>query len=88
MTPDAISSAEEFVFSTAFAVSCRWIKRNPSDFLRFAFFPFGGFNVERWPRALLFIVRWCAIAGFVLSVVGAINGLIPPTPTNETPTLL
>jgi|SRR6267143_2014235 len=74
------------LFLTAvFVIVCRWIKRNPSSFLRYILFPFGGLNVERWPRFMLAIVRLCAVLeffSFLLTFFGllALESLAHPTP--------
>ena len=59
------SIAVDLFLTAAFAQVCRWIKRNPSSFLRYALFPFGGLNVEGWPRFMLVIVRACGVLGFL-----------------------
>lgn len=71
------STAAEFIFGLLFVLACRWIKRNPSNFLRFALFPFGGISVERWPRFMLAMVRAAAILGFIAFLLTALNGLSP-----------
>jgi hypothetical protein len=71
------ATATEFLLPLLFALACRWIKRNPSNFLRFALFPFGGTNVERWPRLMLLLVRGAAILGFLVFVLTALNAVSP-----------
>ncbi len=41
------SIALDLFLTAVFVIACRWIKRNPSSFLRYILFPFGGLNVER-----------------------------------------
>lgn len=72
-SPDII----EFVFSSFFALGFRWIKRNPSNLLRFVLFPFGGLHVDRWPRLLLWCVRFGGIAGFFVFCLSALHSLYP-----------
>lgn len=76
--------AVDLVLSVAFLFATRWIKRNPSSFLRYVLFPFGGLNVERWPRFLLAIVRAGAVFGFFAFLLGSVNllaeSLAHPTP--------
>lgn len=71
------ATASELLLPLLFALACRWIKRNPSNFLRFALFPFGGANVERWPRLMLLLVRGAAILGFLVFVLSALNAVSP-----------
>jgi hypothetical protein len=72
-----------FLLSLLFALGCRWVKRNPSDFLRFTLFPFGGLNVDRWPRFMLLAVRLGGIAGFFAFVLSGLNSLYPTSPKDE-----
>ena len=58
------SIAVDLFLTVVFVIACRWIKRNPSSFLRYILFPFGGLNVERWPGLMLAIVRVSAVLGF------------------------
>ena len=89
MTQNAAPSFAVNLFLTAaFAVACRWIKRNPSSFLRFALFPFGGLNVERWPRFLLAIVRGGAILGFFAFSITFVDLLVPQSTSSSTPAVL
>lgn len=78
----------ELALACAFATGCRWIKRNPSSFLRYALFPFGGIQVERWPRILLWIVRAGAILGFFFFVLNFLDMLLPIRPGATSPALL
>lgn len=70
-------TAAEFVFALLFLLACRWIKRNPSNFLRFTLFPFGGIKVARWPRFMLAVVRGGAILGFLGFLLMALNAVSP-----------
>lgn len=74
--PNSYATAE-FILALVFVPACRWIKRNPSNFLRFALFPFGGINVARWPRFLLAMVRAAAILGFIAFLLAALNAVSP-----------
>ena len=60
----APSIVVDLFLTVVFVFVCRSVKRNPSSFLRYILFPFGGLNVERWPRFMLVIVRVCAALGF------------------------
>lgn len=72
-SPDIV----EFGFSALFSLGFRWIKRNPSNLLRFVLFPFGGLQVDRWPRFLLWCVRFGGIAGFFFFCLSALHSLYP-----------
>jgi hypothetical protein len=73
------------LFLTAvFLLACRWIKRNPSSFLRYALFPFGGLYVERWPRILLVMVRGTAILGFFAFFLAFMSLLAPESLAHPT----
>jgi hypothetical protein len=74
--PNTFSTAV-FIFALLFVLACRWIKRNPSSFLRCAFFPFGGIDVEHWPRFMLAMVRAAANLGFVGFLLTALNAVSP-----------
>ncbi len=74
--PNSLTAAE-FMFALLLVLACRWIKRNPSNFLRFALFPFGGIKIERWPRFMLTIVRGGAILGFLAFLLTAMNAVSP-----------
>jgi hypothetical protein len=84
-TPPAVVNC---FLTGVFVVACRWIKRNPSSFLRYALFPFGGLNVERWPRFMLVIVRICAALGFFFFLLYFVDLLIPGTVENPSPAVL
>jgi len=71
-----------------FVIACRWIKRNPSGFLRYALFPFGGLNVERWPRFMLVMVRVCAGFGFFFFFLAFVDLLAPGTVEHPAPVVL
>jgi hypothetical protein len=74
--------------SVVFVIASRWIKRNPSSFLRYVLFPFGGLNVERWPRFMLVLVRVCAVFGFFTFLLTFIDLLAPETAAHPTPAVL
>jgi hypothetical protein len=76
------------VLTAVFVVASRWIKRNPSSFLKYALFPFGGLKVERWPRFMLVIVRVCAAFSFFFFLLAFIGLLAPGSVTNPTPAVL
>jgi hypothetical protein len=80
--------AVDLFLTAVFAVVCRWIKRNPSSFLRYALFPFGGLNVERWPRVMREIVRVCAALGFLALLLTFADLLFPASLSNPTPAIL
>lgn len=80
--------AVDLALSVLFLLANRWIKRNPSSFLRYVLFPFGGLNVERWPRILLGIVRVCAIFGFFAFLLTSINLVAPESLAHPTPVVL
>ena len=80
--------AVDLFLSAVFVFACRWIKRNPSSFLRYILFPFGGLNVERWPRFLLAIVRVCAVFGFFTFLLTFVDLLAPESAANPTPAVL
>lgn len=80
--------AVDLALSVAFLVASRWIKRHPSSFLRYLLFPFGGLNVERWPRILLAIVRVCAVLGFFAFLLTIVNLLAPESLAHPTPAVL
>jgi len=64
------------------------VKRNPSSFLRYALFPFGGLNVERWPRFMPVIVKVCAAAGFFALLLTFVDLLAPESFAHPTPVVL
>jgi hypothetical protein len=76
------------VLTAVFAVASRWIKRNPSSFLKYALFPFGGLKVERWPRFMLVIVRVCAGFSFFFFLLAFIGLLAPGSVAHPTPAVL
>jgi hypothetical protein len=78
----------DLFLSAVFLFANRWIKRNPSSFLRYALFPFGGLNVECWPRILLAIVRVCAVFGFFTFLLTFVNLLAPESLAHPTPAVL
>lgn len=80
--------AVDLTLSVGFLFASRWIKRNPSNFLRYILFPFGGLNVERWPRVLLAIVRVCAILAFFAFLLTIVNLLAPESLAHPTPLVL
>jgi hypothetical protein len=80
--------AVSLFLSAMFLLACRWIKRNPSSFLRYALFPFGGLNVERWPRIMLVMARGAAIFGFLVFLLGILSLLAPETFAHPTPAVL
>jgi hypothetical protein len=77
-----------FFLTGVFAMACRWIKRNPSSFLRYALFPFGGLNVERWPKFMLVMVRICASLGFFFFFLAFVDLLAPGTVGQPSPAVL
>lgn len=89
MNPSAEPSiAVELFLMAMFAVASRWAKRNPSNFLRFTLFPFGGLNVERWPRFMLVAVKVFSSAAFFAFLLGFIGLLAPETRAHPTPAAL
>ena len=70
-------TATEFFLSLLFALACLWMRRNPSNFLRFVLSPFGGLHVERWPRFILLLTRGVAIPGFVVFLLAVVNSVSP-----------
>lgn len=80
--------AVSLFLSAIFLLACRWIKRNPSSFLRYILFPFGGLNVERWPRIMLMIVRGGAILGFFSFSLAFMSLLAPESFAHPTPGVL
>ena len=84
-TPPIIVS---FFLTGVFAMTCRWIKRNPSSFLRYALFPFGGLNVERWPKFMLVMVRICASLAFFFLFLAFVDLLAPGTVGQPSPAVL
>jgi len=84
----APSIAVDLLLTAVFAVVCRWVKRNPSSFLRYTLFPFGGLNVERWPRFMLVLLRVCAVFGFFAFLLTFIDLLVPESVAHPAPTVL
>jgi len=84
----APSIAVDPLLSVMFLLAFRWIKRKPSSFLRYALFPFGGLNVERWPRILLMMVRGAAIFGFFAFLLATMSLLAPESFAHPTPGVL
>ena len=82
------SIAVDLLLTAIFVFVCRWIKRNPSSFLRYTLFPFGGLNVERWPRFMLVIVRACAVLAFFFLVLTFLGLLAPESVAHPTPVAL
>jgi hypothetical protein len=80
--------AVDLFLSVTFLFANRWIKRNPSSFLRYLLFPFGGLNVERWPRILLTIVRVCAVLGFFAFLLAFVDLLAPESVAHPTSAVL
>jgi hypothetical protein len=80
--------AVSLFLSAIFLLACRWIKRNPSSFLRYALFPFGGLKVERWPRIMLMMVRSGAILGFFSFSLAFMSLLAPESFAHPTPGVL
>jgi uncharacterized membrane protein len=80
--------AVSLFLSAIFLLACRWIKRNPSSFLRYALFPFGGLKVERWPRIMLMMVRGGAILGFFSFSLAFMSLLAPESFAHPTPGVL
>jgi hypothetical protein len=80
--------AVDLLLSVVFLFACRWTKRNPSSFLRYILFPFGGLNVERWPRILLMMVRGAAIFGFFAFLLTIMSLLAPESFAHPTPGVL
>lgn len=72
-----LSTVAEFALSLPFAAACHWIKCKPAHFLHFAVFPFGGRQIERWPRFLILMLRGGATLGFVVFLLGAIDAVSP-----------
>jgi hypothetical protein len=85
-TPPTV--ATEFLLMAVFAVVCRWAKRNPSNFLRFILFPFGGISVERWPQFMLVMVRMGAIFSFFCFFGTMLSFLFPTNLQNPAPPVL
>lgn len=82
------SIAVDLFLTLLFALVCRWIKRNPSSFLRYALFPIGGSKVERWPRFMLVIARACGIVGFFALLLTFVGLVIPDSVAPATPAVL
>jgi len=82
------SIAVDLFLTVVFVIACRWIKRNPSSFLRYILFPFGGLNVERWPGLMLAIVRVCAVLGFFSFLLTFFGLLAPESLAHPTPAVL
>jgi predicted Co/Zn/Cd cation transporter (cation efflux family) len=82
------SFAVNLLLTAVFVVVCRWAKRNPSSFLRYTLFPFGGLNVERWPRFMLVAVKVFAAAAFFAFLLGFMNLLAPGSLAHPTPAAL
>lgn len=82
------SIAVDLFLSAMFLFAFRWIKRNPSSFLRYMLFPFGGLHVERWPRILLVMVRGAAILGFFSFFLAFMSLLAPGSFAHPTPGVL
>jgi hypothetical protein len=82
------SIAVDLFLTVEFAIACRWTKRNPSSFLRYVLFPFGGLNVERWLRFMLVIVRIFAVFGFFAFILTFIDLLAPESVAHPTPAAL
>jgi hypothetical protein len=80
--------AVSLFLSAMFLLASRWIKRNPSSFLRYILFPFGGLNVERWPRIMLMMVRGGAILGFFSFSLAFMSLLAPESFAHPTPAAL
>jgi hypothetical protein len=80
--------AVDLFLTGLFILVCRWIKRNPSSFLRYVLFPFGGLNVERWPRAMREIMRVSAALGFFALLLTFVDLLFPASIANPTRALL
>ncbi|HEY6943517.1 MAG TPA: hypothetical protein VI431_00150, partial [Candidatus Acidoferrum sp.] len=72
-----LSTVAEFALSLPFAAACRWIQSKPAHFLHFAVLPFGGRQIERWPRFLLVLLRGAAALGFVAFLMAAIDAVLP-----------
>jgi hypothetical protein len=82
------SLAVDLLLTAVFVLVCRWVKRNPSNFLRFALFPFGGLNVERWPRFMLVFVKVCAAAGFFVLLLTFADLLALESPAHPATAIL
>ena len=82
------SIAVDLFLTVVFVIACRWIKRNPSSFLRYILFPLGGLNVERWPGLMLAIVRVCAVLGFFSFLLTFLGLLAPESLAHPTPAVL
>jgi hypothetical protein len=80
--------AVDLLLSAIFLLAFRWIKCNPSSFLRYILFPFGGLNVERWPRILLVMARSAAIFGFFAFLLTILSLLAPESFAHPTPGVL
>lgn len=73
----SLSTVAEFALSLPFAAACRWIQCKPAHFLHFAALLFGGRQIEKWPRFLLFPLRGAAALGFVAFLLTAIDAVMP-----------
>jgi hypothetical protein len=82
------SIAVDLFLSAMFLFAFRWMKRNPSSFLRYMLFPFGGLLVERWPRILLVMVRGAAILMFFAFSLAFMSLLAPGSFAHPTPAVL
>jgi hypothetical protein len=82
------SIAVDLLLTVVFVLVCRWVKRNPSSFLRYILFPFGGLNVERWPRLMLVFVRVCVAFGFFCFLLTFIDLFAPESVAHPTPAVL